>query len=290
MSDPHHKAHSAVRIARDLVRVGSGDVHLITLGFSAAQAATIRARWCEETERMVIVLGPAGAGLSTSACELARLNLLDEMSPDHGASGRDRAGAMIFEIGCDADAHSAREAITTAIEFSSRGTRAVVIVNDLDVPSLIERITNIVQASDVRRFLYRRRGSLIDRTISFIVNQRLIPILCQECAIPCAHTIFGNRRGSLFWHRPQGAAEAAVLRGLAELGALDAVKLQGNGCSFCQMTGIERRVLLAEVLLPEQINAIALGRDTQHPSIERRVVDLILSGQADPMIAGLQIL
>ncbi|KTT49837.1 pilus assembly protein PilQ [Pseudomonas oryzihabitans] len=68
-----------------------------------------------------------------------------------------------------------------------------------------------------------------------LINQSLLPVLCPECAQPL-------RSG-------KSSVEPGLLERLQGID-LDQVKLKGPGCSHCRQSGVVRRTVVAEILLP----------------------------------------
>lgn len=78
--------------------------------------------------------------------------------------------------------------------------------------------------------------------ISGLIYQRLVPTLCQSCAVPIADDIKA---------RPS-AYTRTFLKRLAWVASLedDNLKTKGPGCQKCKQTGIGGRTVCAEFLLP----------------------------------------
>ncbi|WP_250625588.1 GspE/PulE family protein [Pinirhizobacter soli] len=81
---------------------------------------------------------------------------------------------------------------------------------------------------------------LFDPTlVTGLINQSLVPRLCQACALP----LEGNETMI-------GAEILARLTTISPSGALRGVKMLGEGCSECRQLGIAGRTVVAEVITP----------------------------------------
>lgn len=69
-----------------------------------------------------------------------------------------------------------------------------------------------------------------------VINQSLLPVLCQHCSVP----LEANRQG----------LDTALLERLSQVMATGKVRIKGKGCPHCRDVGIASRTVVAEILVP----------------------------------------
>ncbi|NEX63366.1 GspE/PulE family protein [Noviherbaspirillum galbum] len=127
-----------------------------------------------------------------------------------------------------------------------RDAESATIVKDM-VLSGRKLLTTLHTYSAMRAFVrLRELGVPMDLLtmpgfISCIVYQRLVPLLCQQCAIPLVDERGANRLPPDVEHRVQQVTDLSV----------DDVKVRGDGCPHCNHTGYVGRTVCAEFVVPD---------------------------------------
>ncbi len=112
--------------------------------------------------------------------------------------------------------------------------------------------------------------------ITALVSQRLVPVLCDQCAKPCSAT--GEARDNLV--RRYGSD-------------LSSVKQRGEGCESCQGCGLSGRSAVAEIVGVDEFAQRCIAENDHHAwrehisqsghfSLHDHATAYVLSGRCDP--------
>lgn len=278
-----------------------GEKQFESLGFSAEQERALDGI-LGAREGLIVVTGPTGSGLTTTSYELLREiqrkepggrivtvepvptaalpGVIQFAAGEHPKEMRDVAfnalGFAARTLFCDIDGCGDWAAIEAALVHAMCGGRSIVATYSSSVPAVVGQLTKRMAEGLDGKSMIGEPKDLVASMLKGIINQRMVTGLCPQCAIPLAKSTFGQESGS---------AEERVLEILAMSGSLDRVKVSGAGCAKCEGRGHGRSTMLAEVLTAEDVSAVMAGRRTASKTMVQRVVDLVLSGRADPIAA-----
>jgi general secretion pathway protein E len=91
--------------------------------------------------------------------------------------------------------------------------------------------------------------------ISGVIYQRLVPLLCDRCALPLEEARERGRIAPSTYERVRKVTDPAV----------HLVRTRGDGCLYCDHTGVIGRTLCAEVLVPDAklLNMLKQGAEQE---------------------------
>ena len=262
---------------------------------------------------LVLFSGPTGSGKTTSIFqfleELLRqkpyLNIVTVEDPPEIPI----LGSVQLSVVNARDAESTAEAYSLAVRTMLRMAPHVVLIGELRDGPVAEaafeaaitgkKVVSTVHVDEafefVDRFELMGRGSATlnrkvmcdPRKVRGVISQRLIPHLCDHCAVPLKEA----QRNGLASQTP-----ARTLKALSAWGSLDNVRVLGNGCDACGHTGLKGRYAIAEVvvtdteLMQDYINhGTAVARQNFHkrpdadPPLLHVAIDRCLAGQIEPI-------
>jgi type II secretory ATPase GspE/PulE/Tfp pilus assembly ATPase PilB-like protein len=122
------------------------------------------------------------------------------------------------------------ESATTAFDAAMTGHGLWSTLHTADAPSILLRLRRLGVDED---FLFD------PSTVTGLINQSLVPTLCQKCAIP--------------FHENRHVLSPAVIKRIEQAcpaEALNRIQLQGAGCKECRGLGVTGRTVVAEVITP----------------------------------------
>jgi type II secretory ATPase GspE/PulE/Tfp pilus assembly ATPase PilB-like protein len=259
---PSGNFHIVIRV----LLMDSSDRLLADLGYSEAQLTTLE-NISAGLSGMVIVCGPTNSGKSTTLQALMKsihrrlgetVKMITVEDPvEYLIPGACQIGvARKRKTAIDERTGSA---FTTFLRGTLRQDPDVVMVGeirDIDSASVVKDLvlagrkvlTTLHTYSAIWAFVrLRELGVPIELLtmpgfVSGILYQRLVPTLCNHCALPLA-SASGRAR-----------LDVATLQRLQRVVDFDEhpLRVRGDGCEHCQGTGIGGRTLCAELVVPDK--------------------------------------
>ena len=265
---------------------------------------------------LVLFTGPTGSGKTTSIFQFLEehlrqkpyLNIVTLEDPPEIPI----LGTVQIPVVNARNADATADAIAQGVRIMLRMAPNVVMIGEIRDGAVAEAAfeaaitgkkvvstTHVDEAFEfVDRFELMGRGSATlnrkvmcdPRKVRGVITQRLIPHLCDECAIPLKEA----QRLGLSSQVPE-----RTIKALSAWGSLDKVRVLGHGCDKCGNTGIKGRYAIAEVvvtdteLMQDYIkHGTAVARRNFHqrpdadPPMLYAAIDQCLAGNIEPIEAA----
>lgn len=251
-------------VIRLLVMEGSATKPLEKVGYTTAQIAVIE-EMLIGAQGMVVLVGPTNSGKSTSMQAMIR-RIYDRRGKDIKVITIEKPVEYVLSGACQMGVPEGRKSLegeggniyTTYLKGTLRQDPDVVMVGEIRSADEAEAVKDLVLAGrklvttlhvyEALAVFARLREMGVPESILFmegfisgVIYQRLVPILCPQCAIPVTD---GLARGLI---RPN--TYERIIR-VANLGVHDVRVRDKGGCEHCNFTGIVGRTPCAEILVP----------------------------------------
>lgn len=287
-----------------LPRFPDGDLKLETMGYTPEQVANLT-RLFDSPNGLVIFTGPTGSGKTTSMYEClqetARQKPYRRLVTAEDPVEYPMPWAVQLSITDGKNDKEKGEAFSERIRTMLRMAPKVILLGELRGPevssSALEAaltghlVITTLHVTDP--FLFVERLEMMDpdrlnrkvfcdhKIVRGVVGQRLVPKLCKKCSIPL--------------EAAKEKLSPQKIKDLSTWGPLDYVRLQGDGCEECGMSGSIGRFAVAEIIVTDQqlmSDFIHHGSDTARKNYRSRaendrsmletVIQHILRGEVDP--------
>ena len=278
-SAPIHPAGNFHAVIRILVMNKTANLSLELMGYDAVHLASIN-EMLLSSQGAIFLVGPTNSGKSTSLKAF-----IDKLYLQRGRSIKvitvEKPVEYLIESACQMGVspfkrdwvdESSGSIYSKYVGATLRQDPDVVMMGEVNDPDSADNVKQLVlsgrktlstlHAYEAMAIFARLREMGIPSSvlymrhfISGVIFQRLVPLLCAECAV-----------GLTLAHQ-RGLIPAKTFARLKKLSPkhLKHIKIRGLGCMHCKQTGIVGRTVCAEVLVPDEtfLNHMRLHQEDQ---------------------------